>query len=136
MKYPAPEGPAVTLRRSVIDAKGANVAIEAFNDCITRYAEPPENLQRSISNARDGFRANHLSHRTFVGSSLAPVEEPRGMPDRQLRGMDIHRIVCQHERNALVLSNWLSECCAPSRKIRSNLLGPDCGPQPAHAMGK
>jgi hypothetical protein len=42
-------------------------------------------------------------------ATVALVEHPGGMPDREPRPVDVHGVVGQHERHALVLAQRLAE---------------------------
>ena len=129
---PRPQRPAVHLRRAVVDAERADVAEDALDHRVARDAQAAQDLHRAVGDAGDRLGADHLGHRAFVRRPLAAVEHPGGVPDRQPRDVDVHLVVGQHERHALVLAELLAERLALARIVGRDVLRP-VRPRPASA---
>ena len=119
------------LRRTVIDAEGADVAEEAGDDRVVGDAEPAQDLHAAVDDAPDRLRADDLCHARFVRAALALVEHPGGVPDDEPALVDVHRVVGEHEAHPLVLAQGLAEGGAPPRIVCGDVVGALRGAEPA-----
>src|SRR3954447_21877330 len=124
----------MNFRRAVVDPEGAHVAKDSLHDRVPRGAKPTQDLHRAVRNAGNSLRTNDLGHRTFARCAFALIEQPSCMPNSELRDVDVHRVIRQHKGYSFVLADRLVEGGAPRCILTGDLLSPDGGTKPAHAM--
>lgn len=103
------------LGRTVVDSEWPDIAVDAFHNGISGDADRSESLHAAIDHAIQRFGAKYLGHACFIARLVTLVEEPRGMPDRQARHMQIDFIIGEHEPDALMLPDCFSERAATPR---------------------
>ena len=106
--------------RTVVDPEWADIAVNPLHDSIAGDADRTENLDAAIDHAIQRFGTEHLGHAGLVARFVALVEKPGSMPDRQARHMQIDFIVSEHESDALMFADRLSERMAAPRVFGSN----------------
>src|SRR5579863_1880872 len=125
---------AMDLRRPVVDAKGADVAIGALDYGVVGDAHPAENLQRTIDDAPSRLRAEDLAHAGFIARLLALIEHPRRVPDREAAERQLVFIIGEHEADPLMLADRAAEGVTAPRIVGRDRMTAPRRTQPAHAV--
>jgi hypothetical protein len=71
-----------------------------------------------------------------MAGAFALVQQPGAVPDRHPAGVQIHLVVGQHEADALVLAQGLTEGGAGAGVVGGDVVRAAGGAEPAHAMGE
>src|ERR1700687_1066248 len=116
--YRARECEAMHFRGSVVDSERSNVAVDALDHRVGGNAKSAENLRRTIDHPAKRLGTEYLAQTGLVARSLAAVEQPCGMPDRQAAQMQVRRVVGKLNPHALVLADELAERVTPPRVVR------------------
>ena len=132
--YRARQGEAMHFRRTVIDSKRADVAVDAFDHRVGGDAEAAENLQRTIDHPPERFRAEHLAQAGLVARALAAIEQPGRLPDREAAQMQVGRVVGKLKPHALMLADKLAECVTAPRVVSRDRVAAPGRAEPSHAM--
>ena len=114
------ERPAVHLGRAVVDAERAHVAEDALDHGVARDAEAAQDLhERSTTRAIASEQITLAIELSFEARS--PWSSTQAVCQIASRaGVDVHLVVGQHERHALVLAELLAE-----RLARAGVVGGD-----------
>ena len=130
------EGPAVDFAGAVIDAEAADLAEDAFDDRFSGDTLAAEDLDAAVCGPVDGFAADDLGDAAFGAGAVAFVQQPGGVPDGEAAGADVHVVVGEHEADAFVLGEGLTEGLALGGVGEGDVLGAPGGAEPAHAVGE
>src|SRR5262249_22009469 len=126
----------MNFRWPVIDPEWSDIAINALDDRVARDADRSQNLQAAIDHPAKGLGTEYFGHASFVARLLVTVQQPRRMPNRQTRQMQIDLIVGQHETDALVLADRATKGVAPSGVFGCDCMAAARRAEPAHAMSQ
>src|ERR687898_1469147 len=119
------------LRGAFVDLEQLRVAHELLDRVLLDVAVAAEDLDCVGRDLHCHVGCEPLRERRLEGRALAVVEQPGGLPDEEARGLDLGRHVRDHEVDALVHRNRLTELHSRLRVLDRVLVGGLCDPDGA-----
>src|SRR4051794_20230024 len=108
-QYTAGHDEALDVRRALLDLLELGVAHPLLDRVLARVAPAAERLHGRPRAEHGGLGGVELRHRGLGRRPAARVEQARGAPGEQTRGVDAHRHVGEPEGDGLVLGDRAAE---------------------------